>query len=366
MPVGEFGGDEIAAAARSLGVGDGLGGGGDPLREFGGTRPLLRAARGQPPGERTGAALGARVHPARLLTPLRGVRDALEQIERTGGEVALGGQLGAAAQLVGEAVDEVGEPVGVAGVGDGAQQQVGEVGVVLDREEPGGLALVGVHLPLVAEEFGVEAELAEVFVPALVDLHPDHVQMRVRLAGLRKGVTEALHGAAAAACGGGALDGGPHRRGLGDRQRVQAHSGAGPEGVPRLGELPRVVGDLTAAPFADLADNDGLTGDGVLPLQRDMPAVVGEQELAQHTGAGAAQGVAMAGQHHREDQLEQDGLTAAVLQEEHPGGGGRRGGPTGSSSKNSAWVGAGLGTGSPTPRRSSTVSAYRAPAGPME
>ena len=34
-----------------------------------------------------------------------------------------------------------------------------------------------------------------------------------------------------------------------------------------------------------------------------------------------------------------------------------RGGPDGSSAKNSAWVGAGSGTGSPTPRRSSTVSA---------
>ncbi len=40
-----------------------------------------------------------------------------------------------------------------------------------------------------------------------------------------------------------------------------------------------------------------------------------------------------------------------------PAGAGRRGGPIGSSSKKSAWAGAGLGTGSPTPRRSSTVSA---------
>ena len=75
--------------------------------------------------------------------------------------------------LLREAVHEVGEAVGVAGVGDGAQQQVGEVGVLLDREEPGGLALVGVHLPLVAEEFGVESEVAEVLVPAVVDLFPD-------------------------------------------------------------------------------------------------------------------------------------------------------------------------------------------------
>src|SRR3712207_8454956 len=57
--------------------------------------------------------------------------------------------------------DQVGEPVGVAGVGDGAQQQVGEVGVLLDREEAGRLTLVGVHLPLVAEEFGVESRSEE-------------------------------------------------------------------------------------------------------------------------------------------------------------------------------------------------------------
>ncbi|MGJ5829591.1 hypothetical protein [Streptomyces ossamyceticus] len=40
-----------------------------------------------------------------------------------------------------------------------------------------------------------------------------------------------------------------------------------------------------------------------------------------------------------------------------PAGAGRRGGPVGSSSKNSACCGAGSGTGSPTPLRSSTVSA---------
>ena len=236
-----------------------------------------------------------------------------------GGEVAFGDEFGAAAELVAEAADEVGEPVGVAGVGDGAQQQVGEVGVLLDREEAGGLALVGVHLPLVAEEFGVEAEVAEVLVPAVVDLLPVHVQVRVRLAGLGEGVAEALHGAAPALRAGGALDGRPYGGGLGDGQRVEAEPGAGPEGVPGLGELPRVVGDLAAAPLADLADDDALAGERVLPLQGDVPAVVGEQELAQHAGAGAAEGVAVAGQHHREDQLEQDGLAAAVLQEEHAG-----------------------------------------------
>ncbi|GAA1282844.1 hypothetical protein GCM10009646_82800 [Streptomyces aureus] len=58
----------------------------------------------------------------------------------------------------------------------------------------------------------------------------------------------------------------------------------------------------------------------MLPLQGHVPAVVGEQELAQDTGAGAAERVPVARQHDGEDQLEEDRLAAAVLQEEHAGG----------------------------------------------
>ncbi len=282
---------------------------------------LLAGAGGEPAGQRPGAALGPGVHAAGLVAGGGAVDDPLQQVEGAGGEVAFGGEFRAAAELAGEAVHEVGEAVGVAGVGDRAQQQVGEVGVLLDREQAGRLALVGVHLPLVAEEFGVEAEVAEVFVPAVVDLLPDDLQVRVRLARLGEGVPEALHGAAPPAGARGALGRRPYRHRLGDRQRVQAQPGARPEGVPRLGELPRVRGDLAAAPLADLADDDEFAGEGVLPLQGDVAAVLGEQELAQHAGAGAAQGVAVARQHHREDQLEQDGLAAAVLQEEHARGG---------------------------------------------
>ncbi len=158
------------------------------------------------------------------------------------------------------------------------------------------------------------------FGPALVDLLPVHLQVRVDLAGLHEGVAEALHGAAAAVRAGGALGGRPYGGGLGDGQVVQAEAGARPEGVPGLGELARVVGDLPAAPLADLADDDALAGQHVLPLQGHVAAVVGEQELAQHAGAGAAESVAVARQHHREDQLEQDGLAAAVLQEQHARG----------------------------------------------
>ncbi len=322
VPVGEFGGDGGAAVAGGLGGGDAVGGAGDALGEVGGAAALLGGAGGEPAGEGAGAALGAGVDVAQPGAGLGGLDDLGEEVHGAGGEVPFGHELGAAAELVAEAVDEVGEAVGVAGVGDGAQQQVGEVGVLLDREEACGLALVGVHLALVAEEFGVEAEFGEVLVPAVVDLLEVHLQVGVRLAGLGEGVAKALHGAAAALGSGGALDGRAYGGGLGDGEVVQAQAGAGPEGVPGLGELARVVGDLAAAPFADLADDDALAGLGVLPFQGDVAAVVGEQELAEHAGAGAAEGVAVAGQHHREDQLEQDGLAAAVLQEEHAGGGG--------------------------------------------
>ncbi|EWS90360.1 hypothetical protein SSIG_00694 [Streptomyces filamentosus NRRL 11379] len=254
-----------------------------------------------------------------------GLDDPAEEVDGARGEVAFGGQLGAAAQFVAEAADQVGESVGVAGVGDGAQQEVGEVGVLLHREEAGGLALVGVHLALVAEEFGVEAEVAEVFVPAVVDLFPVHVEVRVELARVHQRVTEALHGAPPAAGAGDAFGGAPHGGGLGDGQAVQAEPGSGAERIPGLGELARVIGDLAAPPFADLADDDALPGEGVLPLQGDVPAVVGQEELAQHAGAGPAEGVAVAGEHHREDQLEQDGLAAAVLQEEDARGRGAAG-----------------------------------------
>ncbi len=320
VPVGEFGGDQGAAVPGGLGVGDGVRGGRDPLGEVARAHPLLGAAGGEPAGEVPRAAFGAGVDVPGAGARLRGLDDPAEEVDGPGGEVPFGDQLGAPAQLVAEAADQVGEAVGVAGVGDGPQQQVGEVGVLLDREETGGLALVGVHLALVAEELGVESEVAQVLVPAVVDLLPVHLQVRVGLAGLGERVPEALHGAPPALRAGGALHGRAYGGGLGDRQAVQGQSGARPEGVPGLGELPRVAGDLPSAPLADLADDDALAGLHVLPLQCHVSAVVGEQELAQHAGAGAAQGVAVARQHHREDQLEEYGLAAAVLQEEHAGG----------------------------------------------
>lgn len=190
VPVGQFGRDQTTVAPGRLGLGDGVGGGGDLLGELAGAAAFLGGPAGEPAGEGTGAPLGTGVDVAAAGPGRGGVDDPAEQVDGTGGEVAFGGELGAAAEFVAEAADEVGEAVRVAGVGDGPQQQVGEVGVLLHGEEAGGLALVGVHLPLVAEEFGVESEVAEVFVPAVVDLFPVHVEVRVELAGVREGVAE--------------------------------------------------------------------------------------------------------------------------------------------------------------------------------
>ncbi len=321
VPVGEFGGDQRAALPAALGIGDGVGGGGDPLGEIAGADALLDAARADSRRARVRVRRSAPVWTSRARDRVSGgLDDPAEQVHGSGGEVPFGDQFGASAQLVAEAADQVGEPVRVAGVGDRAQQQVGEVGVLLDREEAGGLTLVGVHLPLVAEEFGVETQVAEMLDPAVVDLLPVHFEMRIRLARLGERVPEALHRAPPPLGTGGTLDGRPYGGGLGDGKVVEAQPRAGPEGVPGLGELPRVVGDLPPAPLADLADHDQLAGEGVLPLQGHVPAVVGEQELPQHAGAGAAERVAVARQHHGEDQLEEYGLAAAVLQEEHAGG----------------------------------------------
>ncbi len=314
--------DERLPGPRVVRLGDGVGRGGDLLLQLVHARPLQARTRGERSGQAPGPALGGAVALAHALTRGRGLGDAVQQVQRAAGEVPLGGQLGAAAQLGREAVDQVREAVGVAGVGDGPEQQVGEVLVALDREEAGGLTLVGVHLALVAEEFRVQPERAQVLGPALVALLPGDLQLGGELARLHQQVAEALHGAATAACAhlGRLMPRRGHQHGaLGDGQRVEAESRAGPERVPGLGELARVGGDLASAPLADLADDDGLAGEGVLPLQGDVPAVVGEQELAQHAGAGAAERVAVAGQHHREDQLEQHGLAAAVLQEQHAG-----------------------------------------------
>lgn len=320
VPVGEFGRDQRVRGAGALGLGDGVRGAGDPLGQLAGPAPLPHGSRGQAPGQCPRTPLGARVDVTCACPCPGGFDDPPEQVRGPGREVPLGDELGTPAELVAETADQVGEPVGVPGVGDRAQQQVGEVGVLLHGEETGGLALVGVHLPLVAEEFGVQAQVAEVFVPAVVDLLPVHFEVRVRLARLGDRVPEALHGAASPLRPGRAFHGRPYGGGLGDRQIVQAQPGPGPERVPGLGELPRVVGDLPPPPLAHLADDDTLTGQRVLPLQRHMPAVVGEQELAQHTGTRAAQRVPVARQHHREDQLEQHRLAAAVLQEEHARG----------------------------------------------
>lgn len=139
VPVGEFGGDQRAASPDLLGLGDGVGGGGDLLGQVGGPAAFLGGARGEPAGERAGTALGARVDVPGPRPGFGGFDDPAEQIGGARGEVPFGGELRAAAEFVAEAGDEVGQAVRVTGVGDGPQQQVREVGVLLHREETGRL-----------------------------------------------------------------------------------------------------------------------------------------------------------------------------------------------------------------------------------
>ena len=73
------------------------------------------------------------------------------------------------------------------------------------------------------------------------------------------------------------------------------------------------------APLGDLAGDDPLTGDGVHPLQRHVPDILAEHELLQHPGVRGAHNLTPTRQQHREHQLEQHRLAAAVLQEQHRG-----------------------------------------------
>ncbi len=95
VPVGEFGGDGRAVRAGGLGPGDRVGGGGDALGEVGRALALLGAARGEPPGEGAGAALGGGVDLPGAGAGVGGLDDPAEQVHRPGGEVAFGDEFGA-------------------------------------------------------------------------------------------------------------------------------------------------------------------------------------------------------------------------------------------------------------------------------
>ncbi|WP_311212223.1 MULTISPECIES: hypothetical protein [unclassified Arthrobacter] len=86
---------------------------------------------------------------------------------------------------------------------------------------------------------------------------------------------------------------------------------AGPEGVPGLGN--RVLVTAASSPLVYLGGHEPFPGGHVHPFQRYMAGVAVEDELVER---GAADGVAAPGQHHAEQQLEQDRLAAAVLQQQ--------------------------------------------------
>ena len=79
----------------------------------------------------------------------------------------------------------------------------------------------------------------------------------------------------------------------------------------------RVRGHDVAGPLGHLPGDEQAPGGGVHPFARDVRDVLAEHELRQHVGARRAHHLAAARQQHREHQLEQHGLAAAVLQEQH-------------------------------------------------
>ena len=243
---------------------------------------------------------------------LRGPRDPgrplrlpqrLQPFERALDEVAFGREVGSLGELVRVPGHEIGEGLRFLGIEHRAQQEVDERLVAAERERLGGLALLGVHGSLVAEQLRVQADVDEVARPLAVRGLPHELARRVLAVLLVQPVLERGHRDAAAACG--------------ERQVVEAERGPWPERVPGVGQPLRVGGDDVARPLGHLAGDEQLPGAGVHPFARDVGDVLTEHELRQHVGAGRAHHLAAAREQHREHQLEQHRLAAAVLQEQH-------------------------------------------------
>ncbi len=71
-----------------------------------------------------------------------------------------------------------------------------------------------------------------------------------------------------------------------------------------------------ALPFRGLPGDQQLPGSGVTPLDRHVRHVAREDVLLKHLACRRADDLPSAGQDHREDQPDEDGLAAAVLQEQ--------------------------------------------------
>ena len=149
------------------------------------------------------------------------------------------------------------------------------------------------------EQVGFDVLGAQVLAPALlVVTEPDELGGRVDPVRFVNGLLVPVEPAPAVV--------------VGDGQGGEVERGRGPEGVPGFGERVRVR--LGAGPaLVGLRGDQALPGDDVHPLQGDVPGVAVEDELVQ---GGPADGLAATGQDDGEQQLEQNGLSPAVLKHE--------------------------------------------------
>ncbi|MGH3887712.1 MAG: hypothetical protein ACRDSZ_14290 [Pseudonocardiaceae bacterium] len=200
-------------------------------------------------------------------------------------------------------LDDVGQAARVLLVEHRTEQEVDECLVGPEGERLGCLALTGVHRALVAEQLRIQAEIDQVLGPVPVTGLPGQLQFRCQPVCLVQALGEPAHRDPTAV----------HR----ERQRVQVQLGGRAEGVPRVAELGRVRRHHVPAPLGDLAGDQPVTGAGVHPFQHHVRDIGGQHELLQYAGVRGAHHLPPAGQHHREDQFDQDRLAAAVLQEQH-------------------------------------------------
>ncbi len=266
------------------------------------------------PVDLLGVALSvAQVHGGSLTARRRG-GERTQPVERAIDECLLQLQPLAVTQLLGVAINVRRELVRPLAVGDRLQQEVDERLVGAEGEHLVGVALVRVHLPLVLEQLRVEAKRVEVLHPLALHVSPDKVELGMSAVGLFELL---LVGAELA------LELRPVALGA-SRQRVERERVVGgAQRVPGLAQVLGVGGVLAPTPLIDLAGEQSLRqrlalGGHAPPLQDDVAGVAREDEVLQRLRVRVrAQDELAPGQQHREQQLEQHALAAAVLQEEH-------------------------------------------------
>jgi hypothetical protein len=227
-----------------------------------------------------------------------------ERAERRRGlltEPALEVELLAPAELGGVLGEQLLEPVELVRVVDRLDHEPHEVVVAAQaREQALGVGLVGVHLPLVAEDLGVDRRRPQQVVGPLGGLVLDHhLELGVLAGESGQPVPEAGPGDPAVALPGRQVVEREHPRPGDERvpERLQVAAGRRPGAVPPLQHQARDQGTV-----------------GRLPLQRGVAGVAGADVAVQ---LDRADRVPAPGEHDREQQAQQHALATAVLEEEH-------------------------------------------------